>query len=82
MGLHSREGIAMMKNIGLIAITLGVAGGLFWAKPAIFPPKAIAAPPSQGMDVWQLEREASKTTTPSFDDQYQSHLGVLDVLRP
>jgi hypothetical protein len=72
----------MMKKLALITIPLAIAGGFFLVMPSFFVEKTIAAPPSQSIDTWQLERDASKQTTRSFDDEYQMHLGVLDELRP
>ena len=72
----------MMKKLALIAVPLAVAGGFFLVVPSFFVAETIAAPPSPSIDMWQLERDASKQTTRSFDDEYQMHIGVLDVLRP
>jgi hypothetical protein len=66
------------KLLGLAAV-LAVATGLFWSKMLIAPPVTQAAV-SQGLDVNQLAVNTPKDLS-SFDDKYQRHLGVLDVLR-
>jgi hypothetical protein len=70
---------ATTKKFALLAVSLSVATGLLWAKLAIFPPVAIAAP-SQGIDVSQIGLVAYSEDMPSFDDMYQRHTGILDVL--
>jgi hypothetical protein len=64
------------KLFGLAAAL--VVTGLFWSKMLIAPPVTQAAI-SQGLDVNQLTLNTPKDL-PSFDDKYQRHLGVLDVL--
>ena len=71
----------MKKKLALVAVSLGIAAGLFWVILPLFAEQTVAAP-SQSLDVWQLERDASKQTTRSFDDEHQMHIGVLDILRP
>ena len=66
------------KLLGLAAV-LAAATGLFWSKMLIAPPVTQAAV-SQGLDVNQLAVNTPKDLS-SFDDKYQRHLGVLDVLR-
>ena len=53
--------------------------GLFWAKVLIFPPVTLAAP-NQGLDIDAMYR-AAPVNLPLFDDVYQRHTGVLDVLK-
>ena len=65
------------KLLGLAA-ALAIATGLFWSKMLIAPPVTQAAV-SQGLDVNQLAVNTPKDLA-SFDDKYQRHLGVLDVL--
>jgi hypothetical protein len=65
------------KRLGLAA-ALVVAAGLFWSKMLIAPPVTQAAI-SHGLNVHQLTPNTPKDL-PSFDDRYQRHLGVLDVL--
>ncbi len=67
------------NRLAFLAASLAVATGLFWAKILISPPVTMAAP-NQGIDAAQIARNASKNI-PSFDDLYQRHTGVLDVLR-
>jgi hypothetical protein len=64
--------------VALLAASLGVGASLFGAKLAISPGVTIAAP-SLGIDVAQLERDAPKALL-LFDELYQRHTGVLDVL--
>ena len=59
---------------------LVVAVGLFGFKTLISPPVTLAAPGPQGLDIYQLAQSTPKDL-PSFDAEYQRHLGVLDVLK-
>ena len=68
----------MTNKLFGLAAALVVATGLFWSKMLIAPPVTQAAI-SQGLDVNQLTRNTPKDL-PAFDDKYQRHLGVLDVL--
>jgi hypothetical protein len=68
----------MTNKLFGLAAALVVATGLFWSKMLIAPPVTQAAI-SQGLDVNQLTLNTPKDL-PSFDDKYQRHLGVLDVL--
>ena len=43
------------------------------------PPVAIAAS-NWGLDISEIERDASYEGMPSFDEMYQRHTGVLDIL--
>jgi hypothetical protein len=69
----------MTKNTVLLAAALAVATGLFWSKMLIAPPVTLAAT-SDGLDIDQLASSTRKDL-PSFEDKYQRHLGVLDVLK-
>jgi hypothetical protein len=70
----------MTRNkLSLLAVSLAVAMGLFWAKVLIFPPVTLAAP-NQGLDIDAMYR-AAPVNLPKFDDVYQRHTGVLDVLK-
>jgi hypothetical protein len=71
---------ATTKKFALVAVSLSVAAGLLWAKLAIFPPVAIAEPSQEGIDVSRIGPVAYSVVMPSFDDMYQRHTGVLDVL--
>ena len=68
----------MTNKLFGLAAALVVATGLFWSKMLIAPPVTQAAI-IQGLDVNQLARNTAKDL-PSFDDRYQRHLGILDVL--
>ena len=70
----------MTRNkLTLLAASLAVAMGLFWAKVLIFPPVTLAAP-NQSLDIDAMHR-AAPGSLPLFDDVYQRHTGVLDVLK-
>ena len=69
-----------MKNrLAMLAMAFAVATGLFWSKMLIAPPVSKAAT-DQGLNVNQMVLNAPKNM-PSFDDRYQRHMGVLDVLK-
>ena len=53
-------------------------GRPLWVKILIGPPVTLEAT-EQGLDINQLVLSTPKDL-PSFDDKYQRHLGVLDVL--
>ena len=72
----------MRNKLTLVLISLGIAGGLMLAVPTIISPKTLTAPPSETIDIPQINRSASNRALPSFDDDYQIYLGELDVLRP
>jgi hypothetical protein len=69
----------MTKKLFGLAAALIVAAGLFGAKMLIAPPVTLAAP-EEGLDINQLALSTPKDL-PSFNDKYQRHLGVLDVLK-
>jgi hypothetical protein len=70
----------MTRNkLTLLAASLAVATGLFWANILTSPPVTLAAAPNQGLDIDAMHRAASGSL-PLFDDVYQRHTGVLDVL--
>jgi hypothetical protein len=69
----------MTKMLTFAAVLLAF-GGLFWIGPSLSVQRS-GAPTHPGLDVTQFEREAP-TTLPVFEDSYQRHYGVLDVLRP
>ena len=69
----------MTRNkMTLFATSLAVAMGLFWAKVLISPPVTQAAA-IQSLDIDAMHR-AAPGDLPLFDDVYQRHTGVLDVL--
>jgi hypothetical protein len=65
------------RTFFLIAASLVVATGLFWARMLTSPPVTEAAM-DPGIDVAEI---AVPKGLPSFDDTYQRHTGVLDTLR-
>ena len=67
----------MTKKLFGFAAVLVVAAGLFGVKMLLAPPVTLAAP-SQGLSS-NLALSTPKDL-PSFDDKFQRHLGVLDVL--
>jgi hypothetical protein len=70
----------MTRNkLTLLAASLAVATGLFWAKILTVPPVTLAAAPSQSLDIDAMHR-AAPGDLPLFDAVYQRHTGVLDVL--
>jgi hypothetical protein len=71
----------MTRNkLTLLAASLAVAMGLFWANILTSPPVTLAAPSHQSLDIDAMHR-AAPGDLPSFDDVYQRHTGVLDVLK-
>lgn len=77
----------MRNRLTLISISLGIGAGLIFTAPSIIPqitlaaPPPTTAPPPATVDVMQIHRNVSRTTLPSFDDEYQRYIGILDVLR-
>ena len=70
----------MTRNkLTLLTASLAVETGLFWARVLISPPVTLAAPNHQSLDIDAMYR-AAPTNLPLFDDVYQRHTGVLDVL--
>jgi hypothetical protein len=69
----------MTKKFAFIAFPLVLVAALFAVTPSLsLPKKTMAA--SQRIDVSEMGRGVSTTMT-SFDDLYQRHMGVLDVLK-
>ena len=64
------------RTFFMIAASLVVATGLFWARMLISPPVTLAATDA-GIDVAEM---VMPKDLPSFDDTYQRHTGVLDTL--
>jgi hypothetical protein len=64
------------RTFTLIATSLVVATGLFWARMLTSPPVTEAATDT-GIDVAEI---VVPKDLPSFDDTYQRHTGVLDTL--
>ena len=65
------------SKLTLLAASLAVAMGLFWANILTSPPVTQAA--IQSLDIDAMHR-AAPGDLPKFDDVYQRHTGVLDVL--
>jgi hypothetical protein len=74
------EEVTMTKKFVFIAFSVGLAGALVAVAPSPFAPSTTMAAASQGIDAAEIGRSAS-TTLISFDDTYQRHMGVLDVLK-
>jgi hypothetical protein len=72
----TKEGIMTKRTLSMIAASLVVATGLFWARMLISPPVTLAATDA-GIDVAEM---VVPKNLPSFDDRYQRHTGVLDTL--
>ena len=70
---------ALTKKFALLAVSLSVVAGLFWARLTISAPVVTEAL-NQGIDVSQIGLVAYSEVMPSFEDMYQRHTGVLDVL--
>ena len=69
----------MTRNkLTLLAASFAVAMGLFWANILTSPPVTQAAT-IQSLDIDAMHR-AAPGGLPVFDDVYQRHTGVLDVL--
>jgi len=66
------------NKLTFFAASLAVAMGLFWANILTVPPVTQAAP-IQSLDIDAMHR-AAPGDLPLFDDVYQRHTGVLDVL--
>ena len=62
----------------VLAAALVVTAGLVGFKMLVYPPVTLAAP-SQSVDIPQIALSTPKDL-PSFDANYQRHVGVLDVL--
>ena len=69
----------MTNKLFGLAAAFAVATGLFWTTMLTAPPVTLAAT-SQSLDIRELATHTPKDL-PSFDDSYQRHMGVLDVLK-
>lgn len=65
-------------KLTLLAASLAVATGLFWARMLVAPPTSEAAITSS-VPVEQLTLNARNL--PQFEATYQMHTGVLDTLK-
>ena len=59
---------------------LVLATAMFWATMLAVPPKSEAALPD-GLDIYRMSLAADPNMA-TFEDKYQRHTGVLDVLKP
>jgi hypothetical protein len=73
------EEVPMTRKSALIAFSLVLLAGLFAVTPSLSVPKKPTMAASQRIDV--TEMASASATLASFDDLYERHLGVLDVLR-
>jgi hypothetical protein len=74
----SSEDKPMTNKPIVLAAALVVTAGLVGFKMLVYPPVTLAAP-SQSVDIHQIALSTPKDL-PSFDANYQRHIGVLDVL--
>ena len=68
------------RRMSFFAAALVIASGAFWATMLTSPPKVEAAV-SQGMDISRLSATADPNME-AFENRYQRHTGILDVLNP
>jgi hypothetical protein len=68
----------ILFGAAVAAFSAGIATSAVRVKLAS-PPVAIAAS-SWGLDISEIERDASYEGMPSFEEMYQRHTGVLDIL--
>ena len=68
------------RNLKIAACSIILAAGLLFVKILVAPPVSVAAMPLT-LDPEQMTLTAGKAL-PSYDDSFQSHLGVLDTLKP
>jgi hypothetical protein len=71
--------MTMTDKLFGLAAAFAVATGLFWSTMLAAPPVTLAAT-SQGLDIRGLATHTPKDL-PAFDDTYQRHMGILDVLK-
>ena len=67
------------RNLLLAACSVVLAAGLLFVKVLVAPPVVVAAMPLT-LDPEQMTLTAGKGLQ-SYDDSFQSHLGVLDTLK-
>jgi hypothetical protein len=70
----------MTKKFAFIAFPLVLLAALFAVTPSLSVPKKMMATASQRVDVSEIGRSVPAKMT-SFEDTYQRHMGVLDVLK-
>lgn len=69
----------MTRKSAFIAFSLVLLAGLIAVTPSLSVPKKPMTAATQRIDVTAIA--SASTTAASFDDTYQRHMGVLDVLR-
>ena len=75
---RKQEAKVSRRNAYLTACSIVLAAGLLFVKILVAPPVSIAAMPLT-LDPEQMTLTAGKGLQ-SYDDNYQTHLGVLDTL--
>jgi hypothetical protein len=68
------------RKASLLAAALLVATGAFWATMLTSPPQ-VEASLRQGIDIARMSAAADPNME-GFEDRYQRHTGILDVLSP
>ena len=67
------------RKVSFFTAAVVIATGAFWATMLTSPPKSEAALP-QAIDITRLTSAADPNMA-TFEDKYQRHTGVLDVLK-
>jgi hypothetical protein len=70
----------MTKKFAFVAFPLILLAALFAVTPSLSLPKKTMATAGHRINVSEVGRGVSTKMT-SFDDAYQRHMGVLDVLK-
>ena len=68
------------RRVSFFAAALVIATGAFWATMLTSPPKVEAAV-SPGIDIARMSAAADPNME-KFENRYQRHTGILDVLNP
>ena len=68
------------RRVSFFAAALVIATGAFWATMLTSPPKVEAAF-SPGIDIARMSAAADPNME-KFENRYQRHTGILDVLNP
>jgi len=69
----------MTSKLFGLAAAFALATGLFWSTMLTTAPVTLAAT-SQSLDIREFAAN-TPNDLPSFDDSYQRHMGILDVLK-
>ena len=75
-----KEDTMSKRNWSLFAAAILCATAMFWATMLTSPPKVEAAV-SSGIDITRLSAAADPNME-TFENKYQRHTGVMDVLNP